>query len=113
MPLILIYHTYIVRHIRYEAFSVKSYKKYNLEPSHMFYDSLLSELNVLRNRREGSLTASPDPNDVVYMFQLNIGGERLNLDFDLEVQIFKLLSCYLYGKILTAVIVRSSHPSFF
>lgn len=74
----------------------------------MFSDSLLSELNVLRKRQEGSLTAFPDPNDVVYLIQVNIGGERQNFDFDLEVQIFKLLLCYMYGKVLTAVIVRSS-----
>ena len=44
----------------------------------------------------------------MYLIQVNIGGERQNFDFDLEVQIFKLLLCYMYGKVLTAVIVRSS-----
>ena len=78
----------------------------------MSSDSLLSKLNDLRKRQDGSLTASRDPNDVVYLFKVDIGGVRLNLDFDLEVQIFKLLSCYVYGKVLTAVIVSSS-PSFF
>jgi aspergillopepsin I len=71
---------------------LKAYKKFNLTPSQEFSDSFLAELQGSNfkkqrsvgnaRRQDGSVTASPDPNDVEYLVSVSIGGQNLNLDFD-------------------------------
>lgn len=53
---------------------LRAYAKYNLKPSHP--DS------VLHRRQDGSVTATPDADDVEYLCPVDVGGQTLNLDFD-------------------------------
>jgi aspergillopepsin I len=64
------------------AAMLKAYKKFGLKPSQQFSDSFINEITTSRKRQDGSVTASPDPNNVEYLVPVTIGGEKLNLDFD-------------------------------
>jgi aspergillopepsin I len=64
------------------AAMLKAYKKFNLKPTQQFSDSFLNEIASSRKRQDGTVTASPDPNNVEYLVSVSIGGEDLNLDFD-------------------------------
>ena len=61
---------------------LKAYKKFGLKPTQEFSDSFINEINALRKRQDGNVTASPDPDNVEYLVPVTIGGEKLNLDFD-------------------------------
>jgi aspergillopepsin I len=64
------------------AAMLKAYKKFGLKPSQQFSDSFINELTSSWKRQDGTVTASPDPNNVEYLVPVTIGGEKLNLDFD-------------------------------
>lgn len=74
-----------VNHVRNgTAAMLKAYRKWNLTPTKPVSESFLSELlaGVLSKRQDGSVTASPDENNVEYLVPVTIGGQELQLDFD-------------------------------
>jgi aspergillopepsin I len=64
------------------AAMLKAYKKFGLKPTQQFSDSFINEITASWKRQDGTVTASPDPNNVEYLVPVSIGGEKLNLDFD-------------------------------
>lgn len=66
------------------AAMLKAYKKFNLQPSssQLLSDSFRNAISKSRKRQDGTVTASPDPDNVEYLVPVTVGGQTLNLDFD-------------------------------
>lgn len=64
---------------------LKAYAKYNLSPPQACDEAFTAELNGLKSakqkRQDSSAPASPS-NGVEYLVSTDIGGQKLNLDFD-------------------------------